>query len=188
MARGVDAALGELEGDIVDVAGLGSVELLGAPLVLLGLVDAPFGAATPLDVSFEAPLGVMLLGALLLGALLLGAKLGEMLLEESAAGVDVVLDAGRLRLTSPLDVPVTVLLGDALVTGTQSVLLVAELAAPAVIDGVPAPLAPFVAFGPVRRCSGFVAVLRAESEVAPVTPATEPVAEAEPGLIVVDVE
>jgi hypothetical protein len=81
-----------------------------------------------------------------------------------------------------------VLLGEALLTGTQSDVLVAELAAPPVVDGVVVPLAPFVVFGPLKRCSGFVAVLRAESAVAVVTPAVAPVVAAEPGLIVVDVE
>jgi hypothetical protein len=110
-------------------------------------------------------------------------------------------------LTSPLEVPVTVPVGDALVVGAQSV-LIAELedvafvegdmplevapelailpfaatrpaAESALVDAVtPVPLAPFVAFGPVKRCSGFVAELRAESVATPEV-------ELEPGLIVV---
>jgi hypothetical protein len=80
-------------------------------------------------------------------------------------------------LTSPVDVPVTVLLGDALLIGTQSLELDAAVVdddmpldvlglvtlpltdadAPALAESldvegvVPVPLAPFVVFGPVKR-------------------------------------
>jgi hypothetical protein len=87
--------------------------------------------------------------------------------------LDPLLAAGRFISTSPLELPVTVLLGDALLTGTQVVALADALpAAPAfmldvvlgllapvvavsvlrVVDGVvPVPLAPLVVFRPVKR-------------------------------------
>ncbi|MFL5620130.1 MAG: hypothetical protein ACJ79A_17260 [Gemmatimonadaceae bacterium] len=120
---------------------------------------------------------------LVLGAALLGA---DTPLDESAGVVlgvapDVLLGAGGARLTSPADVLVTPLFGDALFIGTQSVLLVAVVVAPVVVEDVtpldmlglvtpaladvdapifavsvvagvmPVPLAPFVVFGPVKR-------------------------------------
>ena len=111
--------------------------------------------------------------------------------------------------------PVTVPDGDALFDGTQSVVIAevdapalvdadillavllglvvlpvadARSAAEslAVVGGVtPVPLAPLVVFKPVKRCSGFVAGLRAESVVAPAAAALEPLADVELGLIVV---
>jgi hypothetical protein len=87
-----------------------------APLVSSVLVDAPL--APPLSL-------VELLGALL------GDELDELLappLEASAGVLDpVLLAAGRFNWTSPPDVPVTVLLGDAPLTGTQLVVLASEL-------------------------------------------------------------
>lgn len=190
VARGVAEAFGTLERDVDDAAALESPDVLDVPLVVAGLGDAPIGTATPLEVSADEPLvlGRELLGAMLFGEVLgVVVELGDVLLEESA-GVGVMLDAGRLRLTSPLDVPVTVLLGEALLTGTQSAVLVAELAAPSMVDDAVVPLAPFVVLGPLKRCSGFVAELRAESAVAVETPAVAPVVAEAPGLIVVDVE
>jgi hypothetical protein len=118
-------------------------------------------------------------------------------------------------LTSPVEVPVTVPDGDAPFDGTQSVVIAevdapalvdadipfevvlglvmlpladARTAAEslAVVGGVtPVPLAPFVVFGPVKRCSGFVAGLRAESVAAPAAAVLEPLVDVELGLIVV---
>ena len=114
-----------------------------------------------------------------------------------------------------MEVLVTVPEGDALFDGTQSVVIAevdapalvdadillavllglvvlpvadARSAAEslAVVGGVtPVPLAPLVVFKPVKRCSGFVAGLRAESVVAPAAAALEPLADVELGLIVV---
>jgi hypothetical protein len=168
----------------------------------------------PLDESFDMLLGELLL----LGDRLFGdALLGEVLLDGSdgvtllGAGdvllpgvLDPLFDAGGLRWTSPVDVPVTVPLEAAPGLGMQSVVsddvddpVVADADAPAVglaaamplivatrpaaesapVAGVmPVPFAPFVVFGPVKRRSGFVAGLRRLSVA---------VADVEPGLIVV---
>jgi hypothetical protein len=122
VACGVVAVLDPLEGDVDDAAPLVSLEVLDAPLVLLPLVDAPLAP--------DMPLGDVLLGDVLLEASA-GVVLPDVLLPDV---LEPLLDAGWLRLTSPPDVPVTVLLGDALLTGTQSAGVVAELEVPAVVE------------------------------------------------------
>lgn len=115
----------------------------------------------------------------------------------------VPVAAGRLRSMSPADVLVTVSRAAPALDRTQSVVLMAESDAEAfvvddaaasavevvLVDGVtPVPFAPFVLFSPVKRCSGLVAVLRAESDVVPAAPPVVAVVEpelVEAGLIVV---
>lgn len=179
VARGVVPALEPVDGDAAD-----------APLV-----------------SFELLLGDsfgMVLGEVLLGEVLVDASGDVVVL---GVVVVLLLGAGGVRLTSPAEVPVTVPLGDALLAGGQSV-VIAEFedvafvvedmpldgalevvmlsrvdarpaAESALVDAVtPVPLAPFVLLRPVKRWSGLVAVVFAESVAAPVV-------DVELGLIVV---
>jgi hypothetical protein len=137
---------------------------------------------------------VLLLGEALLGDMLFGDVVLEASGEVVVLGVAVVLlpavldpllGAGDVRLTSPPAEFVTVPLDPAVLLRMQSVLEVdadgRAAVESALVDAVtPVPLAPFVVFGPLKRCSGFVAVLRVES--------VAPVVDEALGLIVVDVE
>ena len=118
VARGVVASPDPLEGAIDDVPLLAFPELL----------DAPLAPVAPFDVSFGEVLGELL-------GELLGVLLGAGPLDASLGALDPLLDAGRFISTSPPDVPVTVLLGDAPLTGTQLVALDAASDVVAAADG-----------------------------------------------------
>ena len=83
-------------------------------------------------------------------ALLLGTQ--SVLVEELVAFVDG-------------DMPLDVVLEPDMLPVVDALLAAESLLVGAV---TPVPLAPFVVFSPVNRCSGFVAVLRVESVAAPV--------------------
>src|SRR5688572_2120644 len=128
------------------------------------LVDGGLSSTSPPDVPVVVPLGEALP--------VLGTQFAALVVAFACAP-DAVPDMLPDAVLAPAVVPLVVVPPAA-----------AEVS---LVDGVvPVPFAPLVVFSPVKRWSGFVAVLLAESaRAAPVVPAVAPVVDVAPAPIVV---